>query len=279
MSCWESYWPQTLDNRKIRRGPKGTSSPRRIPESRWLHSQVPTSTYRQCTSLFSVFSASMASTFLFPTLSSPKPSYSFLSPCISQPPSSGPFFKGHSFIIRSPAQKNPTRLKAIFGDLSHDLATAFSFSGLEENGFVLPLVNYGLSLVQSIEDLPEGQRIWVLSFIGFSWIYLTARPGVLIGAVDAYLLAPLQLGFDSVLGRRNLKRTDFVLGDRLGEGTFGVVYYGAMVPKNSGVQEEEAVRKTGRRIRSSQMDERFKNSQKVILKKVCVLSVSGFLCV
>ncbi|KAF3794352.1 Serine/threonine-protein kinase [Nymphaea thermarum] len=212
----------------------------------------------------------MASSFLFPTMSSPKPSSSFLSPCISHPPSTCQLFKGHSFIIRNPAKKNPTRLKAIFGDLSHNLATAFSSSGLEEYGFVLPLVKYGLSLVQSIEDLPEGQRIWVLSFIGFSWIYLNARPGVLIGAIDAYLLASLQLGLDSVLGRRNLKRTDFVLGDRLGEGTFGVVYYGAMVPNNSGSQEEAAVRRTGRRVRSPQMDERFKNSQKVILKKVKV---------
>ncbi|KAL2500322.1 Serine/threonine-protein kinase STN8 [Forsythia ovata] len=70
-------------------------------------------------------------------------------------------------------------------------------------------------------EFPEGQKWGILVFAGFTWIYLTARPGVLIGAIDAYILAPLQVGFDSLSGRRSLKRTDFLIGDKLGEGSFG----------------------------------------------------------
>lgn len=125
-------------------------------------------------------------------------------------------------------------------------------------------VRSGFSQFQEIaEEFPVFGRWEVLAFVGLGWIYLTARPGVLMGAIDAYLLAPLQLGIDSLVGRRNLKRTDFVVGDRLGEGSFGVVYFGAVVPKNAGAEEDRVRRKKGR---GAEMDGRFK--QKVILKKV-----------
>ncbi|KAJ6921224.1 hypothetical protein NC652_015204 [Populus alba x Populus x berolinensis] len=57
------------------------------------------------------------------------------------------------------------------------------------------------------------RRIWgLLVFAGVACLYLTARPGILIGAIDAYHLAPLQLLFmDSLTGRRNLKRGDFLV--------------------------------------------------------------------
>ncbi|EXB74405.1 Serine/threonine-protein kinase STN8 [Morus notabilis] len=112
------------------------------------------------------------------------------------------------------------------------------------------------------EDLSDTQKWGFLVFAGLIWIYLTARPGVLVGAIDAYLLAPLQLGLDSLIGRRSLKRTDFVIGDKLGEGSFGVVYSGAVVPKNVVVEEPRGKAKT------KKLDQRFK--QKVILKKVKV---------
>ncbi|KZV19442.1 hypothetical protein F511_08783, partial [Dorcoceras hygrometricum] len=51
-------------------------------------------------------------------------------------------------------------------------------------------------------ELPEDQKGKILIFSGLAWIYLTARPGVLIGAIDAYVFATLQLGLDSLLGRR-----------------------------------------------------------------------------
>lgn len=113
------------------------------------------------------------------------------------------------------------------------------------------------------EELPEGQRWGLLVFAGLSWIYLTARPGVLIGAIDAYILAPLQLGLDSLSGRRSLKMTDFLVGDKLGEGSFGVVYSGVVVPKN--VTIDERIKKS-RSQRALASDPRFK--EKVILKKV-----------
>lgn len=54
--------------------------------------------------------------------------------------------------------------------------------------------------------------------------------------------------------------SDFVVGEKLGEGSFGIVYSGAIVPKNMSV--EDRLGKRGRRL---EMDERFKD--KVILKK------------
>jgi hypothetical protein len=110
--------------------------------------------------------------------------------------------------------------------------------------------------------LPDAQRWALLGFLGVTWLYLTARPGVLSGAVDTYVLAPLQLALDSVLGRRSLKMSDFVVGERIGEGSFGVVYAGAVVPKNGVVLEE----RSGRARTSLKNDDRYK--EKVILKKV-----------
>ena len=102
-------------------------------------------------------------------------------------------------------------------------------------------------------------------FGGLTWIYLTARPGVLVGAIDAYLLAPLQLGLDNLSGRRNLKRSDFVVGDKLGEGSFGVVYSGVLLPKNVDV---DVLQKRGR-AKTTQLDA--KSKDKVILKKVFIV--------
>ncbi|KAL1545377.1 Serine/threonine-protein kinase stn8, chloroplastic [Salvia divinorum] len=110
-------------------------------------------------------------------------------------------------------------------------------------------------------DLPEVEKWGLLVLAGVSWIYLTARPGVLVGAIDAYISAPLQAGVDALSGRRSLKRTDFLVGDRLGEGSFGIVYSGVVVPKNGIVDEN--LRSKSRRNR---IDESFKD--KVILKKV-----------
>ncbi|XP_027351857.1 serine/threonine-protein kinase STN8, chloroplastic-like [Abrus precatorius] len=129
-----------------------------------------------------------------------------------------------------------------------------------------PVLRSVLVKFQTItEDLSEMQR-WVFVILaGMTWVYLTARPGVLVGAIDAFLLAPLQLLLDSLSGRRNLKRTDFLIGDKLGEGSFGVVYSGVLVPKNLDV--EERLQKSGggkvTKLEAKSMD-------KVILKKVKV---------
>ena len=56
-----------------------------------------------------------------------------------------------------------------------------------------------------------------LSLLTLLGLYLTATPGVLGGFVDYYILRPL-------LGQRSYSIDDFILGPKLGEGGFGVVY-------------------------------------------------------
>ncbi|XP_010553160.1 PREDICTED: serine/threonine-protein kinase STN8, chloroplastic [Tarenaya hassleriana] len=118
---------------------------------------------------------------------------------------------------------------------------------------------------RTADKLPDPQKWGFVVFAGLTWVYLTARPGVLIGAIDAYLLAPLQLGFDTLTGRRRLKSSDFLVGQKLGEGSFGIVYSGVVVPKNMNVDETRARMRGGK---GNGFDGEFK--KKVILKKVKV---------
>lgn len=167
----------------------------------------------------------------------------------------------HLCFFTTQFKSHPHRCNAFFGD---NIPGNVLETTLHLDQF--PPFQYGYMQFQTAtEELSETQKWGFLIFAGITWIYLTARPGILIGAIDAYLLAPLQLGLDSLIGRRRLKRTDFVIGDKLGEGSFGVVYSGAVVPKN--VNVEETVQKRGRG-RAPQLDERFK--EKVILKKVAL---------
>lgn len=155
---------------------------------------------------------------------------------------------------------NPARCNAFFDNISENVVE------LDQSLSSFPFYRSGYAQFQRItEELPEMEKWGILVFAGLTWIYLTARPGVLMGAIDSYLLAPLQLGLDSLTGRRSLKRTDFVVGNRLGEGSFGVVYSGVLVPKNVSVEERPQKRGTGQAL---QLDGRFK--EKVILKKVKV---------
>ncbi|URE15800.1 STYKc [Musa troglodytarum] len=133
---------------------------------------------------------------------------------------------------------------------------------LDVSSPLFPYLQYGFVQFQRVvAGLPEIERSEILAFVGLCWVYLTVRPGVLVGAVDAYVLAPLQLGIDSLLGKRNLKTSDFVVGDKLGEGSFGIVYYGAIVEKN-GSDVEDGVARRGRRAK---LDQKYK--ERVILKK------------
>lgn len=147
---------------------------------------------------------------------------------------------------------------------------------LEQSLSQFPGLQSGLSQLQSLTaELPQGQRWGILLFAGFAWLYLTARPGVLLGAIDSYLLAPLQLGFDTLTGRRRLKRTNFLIGERLGEGSFGVVYSGVIVPKNVTLDAERVSTRATRR--ALETDQRFKD--KVILKKVISLhAICSLIC-
>ncbi|XP_010456345.1 PREDICTED: serine/threonine-protein kinase STN8, chloroplastic, partial [Camelina sativa] len=110
----------------------------------------------------------------------------------------------------------------------------------------------------------DSQKWGFFASAGLVWFYLTARPGVLIGAIDAYLLAPLQLALDTLFGTRRLKRSDFLVTEKLGEGSFGVVYAGVLLPKNSTVNDDVRVSKA----RAKAMDFTGEFKQRVILKKV-----------
>ncbi|CAL5335307.1 hypothetical protein CsSME_00017728 [Camellia sinensis var. sinensis] len=159
-------------------------------------------------------------------------------------------------------KRNPVKCNASLDNISENLFK--NTLELDQSLSLFPVFRSGYEQFQSATaELPEMEKWGILVFAGFTWLYLTARPGVLIGAIDTYFLAPLQFGFDSLTGRRSLKMSDFLVGNRLGEGTFGVVYSGVIVPKN--MNAEERVQKNGRR-NASMMDGQFK--QKVILKKV-----------
>ncbi|ESW12059.1 hypothetical protein PHAVU_008G081300 [Phaseolus vulgaris] len=152
------------------------------------------------------------------------------------------------------------KCNAVFGNIPKDLLET-TFHVDHFSVFQSLLVKF-----QNVtEDLSDLQRWGFVILAGLTWAYLTARPGVLVGAIDAFLLAPMQLVLDSVFGRRNLKSTDFLIGDKLGEGSFGIVYSGVLVPKNVDVQEW--MQKNGRG-KVTKLDA--KSKDKVILKKVKV---------
>ncbi|XP_057477198.1 serine/threonine-protein kinase STN8, chloroplastic [Actinidia eriantha] len=159
-------------------------------------------------------------------------------------------------------KKSPVRCNTFLDNISENLFN--NTLHLDQSLSVFPILRSGYAQFQSAtEELPEIEKWGILVFAGLTWVYLTARPGILIGAIDTYLLAPLQIGLDNLLGRRSLNRTDFLIGDRLGEGSFGIVYSGVVVPKN--VSVDETIPNTGRR-KASMKDGQFK--QKVILKQV-----------
>ncbi|KAI3993721.1 hypothetical protein MKX01_002734 [Papaver californicum] len=199
----------------------------------------------------------MASSLLSPTTT-----YLKQNPRLSWPCPSKPILRNHISFTNLSARKTVI-CNAFLGEISEDLLRETTLQ-IDESLTEFPFLKSGFLKFESVfVGLPEVEKWGILIFGGLIWLYLTARPGVLIGAIDAYILAPLQLGFDSLLGRRNYKRTDFIVGDALGEGSFGIVYSGVIVPKN--VSVEDRVQKRGRAL---ELDGRFKD--KVILKKVKV---------
>ncbi|KAJ1388693.1 Serine/threonine-protein kinase, active site [Sesbania bispinosa] len=165
-----------------------------------------------------------------------------------------------SFLSNRFKSNNSSKCSAFFDNIPKDL--------LDNTLYVdqFPVFRSVLLKFQSVsEDLSDIQRWGFVIFAAMTWFYLTARPGVLVGAIDAFLLAPMQLVLDSLAGRRNLKRKDFLIGDKLGEGSFGVVYSGVLVPKN--VDVEERMQMSGRG-KVTKLDA--KSKDKVILKKVKV---------
>ncbi|KAH7865938.1 hypothetical protein Vadar_013354 [Vaccinium darrowii] len=168
-------------------------------------------------------------------------------------------------IIGTHFHRTQVRCNAFLDNIPENVLNDNSLQ-IDKSLSLLPVFKSGYAQFQRVTaELPETEKWGILVFGGLIWIYLTARPGVLIGAIDSYILAPLQIGLDNLLGRRSLKTRDFLIGDRLGEGSFGVVYSGVIVPKNMSV--EETIPNSGRR-KAAMRDGQFK--QKVILKKVKV---------
>ncbi|KAL3678881.1 hypothetical protein R1sor_021837 [Riccia sorocarpa] len=116
----------------------------------------------------------------------------------------------------------------------------------------------------AIANLPSEQRTGLLIITAIGFTYLTARPGVLLGAVDAYFFAPIQYLLDSIRGRKNWKSSNFVVENRVGEGSFGAVYAGVILPPNV----EQSPQQVGRRARRVEEIEGSDSFPKVILKKV-----------
>lgn len=122
----------------------------------------------------------------------------------------------------------------------------------------------GLSNVSALAEHWDGEQLRVAGTSVVGLFYLTAKPGVLTGALDTYLGAPIQTLIEFVRGRRNWKRRDFIIDERLGEGSFGTVYSGVIVPKS--VSSEEELGRRGRRLEEF---EDYKKFKRVVLKKVC----------
>eukprot|EP00252_Welwitschia_mirabilis_P019319 TRINITY_DN4435_c0_g1_i1.p1 TRINITY_DN4435_c0_g1~~TRINITY_DN4435_c0_g1_i1.p1 ORF type:complete len:490 (-),score=79.80 TRINITY_DN4435_c0_g1_i1:30-1439(-) len=92
-------------------------------------------------------------------------------------------------------------------------------------------------------------------------LYMTARPGVLAGAIDAYILAPFQRAL-----RRRISGDSILVGSRIGEGSFGIVFEGAILPPSL----KSSSTPLGRRSRRIDEYDDSQSFQKVILKKVKV---------
>ncbi|GBG73531.1 hypothetical protein CBR_g16874 [Chara braunii] len=137
------------------------------------------------------------------------------------------------------------------------------------------LAQAAISGIKEFTALPQDQQVKSVVVGILTWVYLTARPGILLGALDAYIFAPIQALAEVALGRRNFKRTDFIVGQRLGEGSFGTVYEGALLKPvsgqngaaadNNGRMQEDTV---GRRSRRLDEVEDSQKLRRVILKKV-----------
>jgi hypothetical protein len=130
--------------------------------------------------------------------------------------------------------------------LQHGVPELYSYIPDAAAGGLSGLTNS--SVLKSLVELSDGERLRFAGASVLGWIYLTARPGVLKGALDAYVGAPIQALVESALGRRGWKRTRFVISERLGEGSFGTVYAGYILPKNISADDEFGRR--GRRLDS-----------------------------
>lgn len=180
-----------------------------------------------------------------------------------------------SLVVVCPAKKQKQRIDCVVEVVANGVTeTIMQLPWIDtlQNG-VPELYNYlpaaasgelaNSSVLKPLVELSDAERLRVAGASVIGWIYLTAKPGVLKGAWDSYVGAPVQALLESVRGRRGWKRTNFVVGERLGEGSFGTVYTGYILPKNVSADDE-----FGRRGRRLEEFEDYTKFKKVILKKV-----------
>lgn len=67
-----------------------------------------------------------------------------------------------------------------------------------------------------------------------------------------------------------MKRTDFLIGERLGEGSFGIVYSGVIVPRNLATTKLDIPKRGNTTIarRKALLTDDPESKEKVILKRV-----------
>eukprot|EP00898_Chlorokybus_atmophyticus_P007607 jgi/Chlat1/7848/Chrsp66S07296 len=133
------------------------------------------------------------------------------------------------------------------------------------------LAQQASAALQIFIDMPDWQQATAAIVTLLTAFYLTMRPGILAGALDCYVLTPIDYALDVILNRR-YKRTDFLLGSRLGEGSFGIVYEGAKPKKKTELAELNATVAAGYGKRQPQLRdvEDLSQYQRVILKKMKV---------
>ncbi|CAM6127347.1 unnamed protein product [Calypogeia fissa] len=168
---------------------------------------------------------------------------------------------GDNFVRRSFWQGSEDLLQQVVQDLS----AAEGTGTLSQIGSST-LSQIGSTIAPAIDATSGLPRTELLGAAGVAWVYITASPGILLGAFDSYIVAPFQSVLNLARGRKSWNATDFVLGNWIGEGSFGTVYTGALLSKALKASAAD----TGKRM--LRMEELTKDAkfEKVVLKKVKV---------
>lgn len=166
---------------------------------------------------------------------------------------SGSGRRGGNLLRRSFWQGSEELLQQVVQDLSTSA----------EGGGTLSQI--GSTIGPAIDATASLPRTELLGLAGVAWVYITASPGILVGAFDSYIVAPVQSVLDSVRGRRSWNATDFVVGEWIGEGSFGTVYTGALLSKALKASSVDV----GKRVqRLDELKGKSAKFERVVLKKV-----------
>lgn len=113
----------------------------------------------------------------------------------------------------------PEHLEAVASGLSHLLTLAYEPVVLPCSSMNCGDITYRSSLDPVLRMEERGINPQGLALLAAVGLYMFQRPGVLPGAIDTYLKAPLQQVRSKVYGKE-----DFDMGKKLASGGFGTVY-------------------------------------------------------